>query len=947
MGKSHSLTAGLVLLLFAFACLSASGQVLVNSFSALKPHLGANNVSVVMTPGTYRIRPADVSSGLFTNATLLSFSGTNSVFDFSGVTFEVETEVFQSFGNVEVIELALWGQNLVIKNLTVIDIGNARPGRTALGVLLDGRTNRLEGCNFTIRGSYPYGYGDMFGKGSGYVIKHYKHSAILVRGDSNRVKDCKIFHRAYGHGIFCQGSLDARIEGCYVEGEVRSSDDVLAEAGTGSPADNVNFMTVWGYPLQPGWMFSRQEDGIRAYNTGYPDPDTRNTRNMQVINCTVKNMRSGVTIGFCDSTKYVEGCVVLGVENGYWVGSGGQVVNCSGNAPFGPLYENSYQNDSGATVDLTVLDNEEIYGDQSILAYIGGSGHKLTFRSRDQNVNPNLRIMSAGSRDGIRFFVTNQYNTLSANNILLTNLTQYPVVLANNASGNSGRSGGPVTNLGVGNVITPISVTTCGGFGVLQTIQAENFCAQSGVAIEASSGGGFHVGMIENGDWIRFDNFFLGSGPNRFRARVASGTNGGDIELRLDGPIGPVIGTMSVPVNQDPNAWTTNMITLAEPRGRHDLYLVFKGGSGTLMHLDSFKFYVTFPGHESVDVVPDILAAHWRFDEASGSVAADSSGHGYHGTNVNASWIAGIDGNALNFNGSISKVIIPATAFTNLSSKITIAMWVYGDALQPLADSVFYAVDGANKRVLNIHLPWSDTNVFWDAGFSGTFYDRINKLAVAAQFKGGWNHWVFTKDAVAGVMRIYHNGTLWHSGTGKTKTITGITNATIGSQITGVYYRGAIDDVLLYNVALSDQEIKNLYYDYAIFRVNGLMAQALNSTQINLTWNATPGATGYNLKRSLTSDGPYSLLAGRLASTNYPDTGLSAGTNYYYVVSAIFGADEGSDSTEVSAVPSAPINPADVVMSSVVVSSDGVGGQHMTMSVPNSGLGHNRDGPQN
>jgi fibronectin type 3 domain-containing protein len=73
-------------------------------------------------------------------------------------------------------------------------------------------------------------------------------------------------------------------------------------------------------------------------------------------------------------------------------------------------------------------------------------------------------------------------------------------------------------------------------------------------------------------------------------------------------------------------------------------------------------------------------------------------------------------------------------------------------------------------------------------------------------------------------------------------------------------------------------------------------------TQVSLTWSASSGATSYNVKRSVTSGGPYTQLAVS-NSTSYTDTALTNGTTYYYVVSAINSAGESANSEEVSATP--------------------------------------------
>src|SRR5437667_3182446 len=72
--------------------------------------------------------------------------------------------------------------------------------------------------------------------------------------------------------------------------------------------------------------------------------------------------------------------------------------------------------------------------------------------------------------------------------------------------------------------------------------------------------------------------------------------------------------------------------------------------------------------------------------------------------------------------------------------------------------------------------------------------------------------------------------------------------------------------------------------------------------QVALSWSASNGATSYNVKRSTTSGGPYTTVASPTA-TNYTDTGVTNGTTYYYVVSAVNSAGESANSSRVSATP--------------------------------------------
>jgi len=85
----------------------------------------------------------------------------------------------------------------------------------------------------------------------------------------------------------------------------------------------------------------------------------------------------------------------------------------------------------------------------------------------------------------------------------------------------------------------------------------------------------------------------------------------------------------------------------------------------------------------------------------------------------------------------------------------------------------------------------------------------------------------------------------------------------------------------------------------------GLTATPGNA-KVALAWNAVTGATSYNAKRSLTTGGPYSAAASP-TTNSYTDTGVTNGTKYYYVVTAVYASGESANTAEVSATPTPPV----------------------------------------
>lgn len=75
---------------------------------------------------------------------------------------------------------------------------------------------------------------------------------------------------------------------------------------------------------------------------------------------------------------------------------------------------------------------------------------------------------------------------------------------------------------------------------------------------------------------------------------------------------------------------------------------------------------------------------------------------------------------------------------------------------------------------------------------------------------------------------------------------------------------------------------------------------------VTLTWSASAGATSYNVRRGTTSGGPYPTLAGSPTTNTFTDSGLTNGTVYFYVVTAVNSAGESGNSNQATAIPAVP-----------------------------------------
>ncbi len=80
------------------------------------------------------------------------------------------------------------------------------------------------------------------------------------------------------------------------------------------------------------------------------------------------------------------------------------------------------------------------------------------------------------------------------------------------------------------------------------------------------------------------------------------------------------------------------------------------------------------------------------------------------------------------------------------------------------------------------------------------------------------------------------------------------------------------------------------------------LAATAGDAQASLTWTSTPGATSYNVKRSTVSGGTYTTV-GTVPTSGFINTGLTNGTTYHYVVSAVNDGGENANSSQVSVTP--------------------------------------------
>lgn len=439
----------LLLVLVLYSSELQAAVVTVDSLKELRKYAAKSGNTVTMVPGTYHLKKSDRPSVKGTPA--IDFTGNDNLYDFTGVTLEVDNRYYNA--NTYRVLLRIAGNDNLFKNLIVRDIGSLH---TDGGLLLvfGGITNTVDGFSFYPKGSTPYGYGSLFGKGGNPLVKLKKKSCIKIEGENSTLRNTTIIARNYGHCVAMQGSLNTLIENCTIEGEMVRTNDILKET-TGLPA-KLNYMTMWGYPIPPNHVISCQEAGIRTYPTGkvtYLDNIRRETRDVVVRNCKVSKVREGITINDASGKKHVSGCIVLDCETAYQM-SDGVIEDCVANFKHGPVFANYADWHSNGKATIRVLHDGPTEGAYT-LAFITSTGLDLTLIPEGEETHgAEIPIVFAGKDMSVR---EGEWMVDFAKENRLVNQTSNPVILRQKATNNSVESVGPVTDHGSGNMIKALS----------------------------------------------------------------------------------------------------------------------------------------------------------------------------------------------------------------------------------------------------------------------------------------------------------------------------------------------------------------------------------------------------------------------------------------------------------------------------------------------------------
>ncbi|AQZ67377.1 hypothetical protein BKM31_43255 [[Actinomadura] parvosata subsp. kistnae] len=362
---------------------------------------------------------------------------------------------------------------------------------------------------------------------------------------------------------------------------------------------------------------------------------------------------------------------------------------------------------------------------------------------------------------------------------------------------------------------------------------------------------------------------------------------------------------------------SSNSITAPSPQGEQAFKSWSDGGAAAHNVVAPATAATYTATYEAVQAPPGLVAAY-GMNENAGSAVADSSGSGNTGTAANTTWSAsGKYGRALSFNGTSSWVTVNDAPSLRLTNGMTLEAWVNPATVnswrtvihKQYGNDLAYVLAAGNDN----NRPAAIIHTTGEVATGGTASLPLNT----------WSHLAATYDGTT--LRLYVNGVLasQRAAGGPIRTDNGVLRIG-GNSLWSEYFSGLIDEVRIYNRALSAVQIQTDMTtpvgaqpepDTQAPTAPGSPAATGGPGSALLTWTASTdnvAVEGYTVHRSTTPGFTPSGAnqVGSAQATSFTDAGLAAGTYYYRIRAFDAAGNVSPSSAEVSAtVTTPPANP--------------------------------------
>ncbi len=304
-------------------------------------------------------------------------------------------------------------------------------------------------------------------------------------------------------------------------------------------------------------------------------------------------------------------------------------------------------------------------------------------------------------------------------------------------------------------------------------------------------------------------------------------------------------------------------------------------------------------------VTPPGLIGHWKFDEAQGFAAVDSSGNAYHGTLYSGvSRVPGRSGGAVSLDGVDDYIEVPHRPALN-AFPVTMSAWVRTSST-------------GLAGLLNKYIPssFNGYQMFVNGGNLCAWYFRDGSnnvwdgsgctMPVSGIADNTWHHIAVVMDNTGG--RLYVDGVqrasqAWKGNPGVATTSVGLSIGRYPA-VARPYFGGQVDDVRLYGRALSASEIQVVIAEATPAAdarppvIGGLTAGAITASSTVIQWTTDETADGLVEYGTSPALGLSAAPDPRMSTAHSSSlAGLSPATTYYYRVTSKDAAGNAAVST--------------------------------------------------
>ena len=360
-------------------------------------------------------------------------------------------------------------------------------------------------------------------------------------------------------------------------------------------------------------------------------------------------------------------------------------------------------------------------------------------------------------------------------------------------------------------------------------------------------------------------------------------------------------GTTSFYQNGSAVSVTNNTNVINAPLSTDVGYIGNLGGNYFNGSIDDVRIYNRALSQAEITSLAPSYVGYWKFDEGSGASATDWSGFGNTGTLVAApTWtgssgvapVSFTDSNAVTFNGTTQYADLGNGSSINFAgaNPFSLSLW-YKSAISPgtglhlIGKRTGCAGSAIQYQIADATVPNGGIAFYeWDGTGAHSLSSNIQATV------GSWTHIAFTYTGTVGT--IYVNGAPANSASLTFTNNTVATDLMVGESGTCAKANGSIDDVRIYNRALSATEVSQLAQGQNVnpggqSNTSGVISGSFNpaTSTVNLTGGSQSltsmgTTTFYNLVKNVVSNATLTFSSGKVFQVLNNLT-LSGGANQY------------------------------------------------------------------